>query len=626
MILITKSKTKPKTTPPSSHLSFLTSHLSFLFIFLFSISSLQAAYLENIPMQVIQPNGDTLHCYASGDEFFNYLHDKDGYTIIQNKDGFYMYALYEKEQIVPSRFIAGTVNPSKVGLRPYVVISTEEYQARRAKWFNYQDISRSKAANRNHGTLNNLVVFIRFSDEEEITKSFYTVEEMYNDQTPGYNSMYNYFETTSYGALTIPSTFYPEHNEDTIISYQDIYPRSYYQEYNETTNPNGYKPEERTSREHNLLRRAIEFIADQVPTSIDLDYNGDGFVDNVCFVVKGNVGAWSTLLWPHRWSLHSESEAASIHGYRVWDYNFMLEGASGYFNTAVLSHEMQHSLSYPDLYHYHNGTNLKPVGQWDIMENNPNPPQQSGAYMKWKYGNWLNEPKVIQPGTYTLNSVGTGLGDVGYKIPTSDPDQFFVLEFRDATDPFDKCYNNGTGLLIYRINTNWNGNAGYNPNDDIFDEVYIFRPDGYSPTQNGTIARAHFGPSDRTTFNANSNPPPFLTDGTTVNDLSITDITIHDKQVTFTYSNEIVYAVNDVEKTTGLFTMYPNPANNYLEIALTGEALTMQNINAQFFDLKGGLIKSFPINSNKMQIDISNLSKGFYVVKIGYESKKLIVK
>ena len=52
----------------------------------------------------------------------------------------------------------------------------------------------------------------------------------------------------------------------------------------------------------------------------------------------------------------------------------------------------------------------------------------------------------------------------------------------------------------------------------------------------------------------------------------------------------------------------------------------MHGISAQFFDAKGMLIKSIPLNSEKTQIDISNLAKGFYIVKVENEVKKLIVK
>ena len=534
---------KPSILPThksTNHLIISSPHhliISLFLIFSFSIFSTQAAYLKDIPTKLIQPNGEVLHCYASGDEFYNYLHDKDGYTIIQNNEGYYMYAMYDGNIIVASQFVAGTVNPSTIGLQPNVTISTKEYHARRSIWFDYDDIPRHKTSDRNHGTLNNLVVFIRFLGEAEISTIFSSVDNMFNNQTQGYNSMINYFKTTSYGHLTIPSYFFPEPNGNLILSYEDIYPRNYYQPYHSVTNPDGYQGGdngwERTTREHTLLRNAVEYIANHVPTDLNIDYDDDGYVDNVCFVIKGNVGNWANLLWPHRWALWSEY--ASIHGKQVWDYNFMLEDESHYFSNAVLSHEMQHTLSFPDLYHYyHSGPT--PVGNWDIMESNPHPPQQSGGYMKWKHGNWLFEPTIIQPGKYTLNSIGSGLGFVSYKIPSNDPSQFFVLEYRNANDPFDKCYPNGTGMLIYRINTTWNGNAGYNPPEGVYDEVYIFRSGGNDPTQYGTIEQAHFGPNGRTVFDANSNPKPFLTHGEMVTGLSITDITITGNKVSFTYN------------------------------------------------------------------------------------------
>ena len=41
------------------------------------------AYLRNVPLTVKQPNGVVVDCFATGDEFFNWLHDAAGYTIIR---------------------------------------------------------------------------------------------------------------------------------------------------------------------------------------------------------------------------------------------------------------------------------------------------------------------------------------------------------------------------------------------------------------------------------------------------------------------------------------------------------------------------------------------------------------
>jgi len=60
-----------------------------------------AAYLKDRPTTVKNPDGTEIHCYSSGDEYFNYLHDEQGYTIIQGSDGFYYYAITEGDNVIP---------------------------------------------------------------------------------------------------------------------------------------------------------------------------------------------------------------------------------------------------------------------------------------------------------------------------------------------------------------------------------------------------------------------------------------------------------------------------------------------------------------------------------------------
>ena len=59
---------------------------TFLTLIFFTIQVLTGAPLKDVPQTVIQPNGETLECFASGDEYHNWLHDENGFTIIQNKE------------------------------------------------------------------------------------------------------------------------------------------------------------------------------------------------------------------------------------------------------------------------------------------------------------------------------------------------------------------------------------------------------------------------------------------------------------------------------------------------------------------------------------------------------------
>lgn len=522
--------------------------LLILLLACFILAGAHAAYLKNIPMSVTQPDGTVLQCFASGDEFFNYLHDDKGYTIMRHpQTGYYVYAEVRDGMLVASNLVAGRHDPASKGLQPYALISPEEWMARRQAWKEPEKQTQNRDYVPNHGTLNNIVIFIRFSDDEQLTNSYSAIDNMFNDVSEGAISMRSYFRAASYGAIEIPTTFYPGHNGETIISYQDTYPRSYYEAYDEYSNPNGYQDENRAEREFSLLQRAVKYVNANypVPADLDIDFDEDGYVDNICFIVKGGVGEWNSLLWPHKWALYDRE--VYINNKRVWTFNFQLADASGYFNTSTMCHEMNHSLGAPDLYHYsYSGPTA--VGIWDLMENNATPPQHCGAYMKMKYGHWIDEiPEITQPGTYTLNPISSSSPDnVAYKIASSDPDQYYVLEYRDNTSLFETALP-GSGLLIYRIDTRFDGNAGYDASNGIFDEVYIFRPGG-SVSQDGSLYNAYFSSNvGRTEFNSSTEAYPFFTDGTRDYNFEIYNITNAGNAISFSYG-----ALGDCEAPTNL--------------------------------------------------------------------------
>ena len=92
---------------------------------------LMGALLYDVPVELQQPDGTTLHCFASGDEYYSRLHDGDGYTITQsNEDGFYYYALLKGGDIRPSTLRADqTQDLTRAGISPRIMIHKEEYLA-----------------------------------------------------------------------------------------------------------------------------------------------------------------------------------------------------------------------------------------------------------------------------------------------------------------------------------------------------------------------------------------------------------------------------------------------------------------------------------------------------------------
>ena len=100
--------------------------------FLFCSNFLFSAYLKNIPVELIQPDGSKINCLTSGDEFYNYLHDKNDFTIIQsNDDGYYYYAVKSNNNLIPSFYRVNSVNPQDVGLDSGQRISLSEYKLKK---------------------------------------------------------------------------------------------------------------------------------------------------------------------------------------------------------------------------------------------------------------------------------------------------------------------------------------------------------------------------------------------------------------------------------------------------------------------------------------------------------------
>jgi M6 family metalloprotease-like protein len=439
------------------------------------------------------------------------MHDENGYTIIQDAKGYYVYAVLAEGKLIPSEIMAGRDDPAKAGLTPGINLDPQEIGRIREGKARQMEIIRQKAAVNGKipkapqsGNFNNLVIFIRFADQNEYTSPISEYEGMFNSDPI---SLQNYFKEASYNQLTISSTLYPAAQGGMVISYQDSHNRNYFSPYHAETNVEGYKDEtEANQREHQLLYDAVTSIDGQVPADLAIDNDSDGNADNVVFIIQGPADAWADLLWPHRWVLWNN--AAYINGKRVWDYNFQLSESTG---VSVLCHEMFHSIGAPDLYRYQDKT-ISPVARWDLMSNNTTPPQHMTAYMKYRYGKWIDTiPEIQTSGTYALSPLSTASTGSYYKIASPySTSEYFMVEYRSQTHgTFDQGVP-GSGIIVYRINTakNGSGNA-YGPPD----ELYVYRPDG-TPVVNGQWLNAHFSSNvSRTQINDDTNPSSFLSDG-----------------------------------------------------------------------------------------------------------------
>lgn len=466
----------------------------------------RAAWLTDRPVTVTQPDGSKLEVLASGDEYFNWLHDAAGYVIKRNPEtGWFVYTRQTADALPePTNHVAGKVDPAGVGLQPGISIPMALVESRRAA----RQVSDTRTEGDpvpapKTGTLNNIVIFIKFSGDANFTTSSTTYESRFNGAAPA-NSIKSYYLEASYNALTVNTSMYPAPSGTTVLAYEDSHPRAYYEVYDATTNPIGYKEGEQAAREHLLLKNAVDYARSAIESSgLNFDGDNDGNVDNVCFIVKGSTEGWSELLWPHAWALYSYD--VRINGKRVWGYNFQLES---WIEPGVLCHELGHTLGAPDLYHYQTTTpNYDPVGAWDVMCGTANPPQHMTAWLKYKYLKWIPSiPVATTSGTYTLNPITSPTNNCLKIVSPNSTSEFFVVEYRRKTGTFESSVP-GSGLIVYRIKNGVSGNASAPP-----DELYIYRPNGTCTGGGGSPSSAHFSSAvGRTAINDATNPSSFLT-------------------------------------------------------------------------------------------------------------------
>lgn len=475
-------------------------------------SCLIAAPIYNMPLTLTQPDGTTFSCFASGDEYFHWLHDSEGYIIIQDSiTGYYCYAdTLSDGSLTASNKIASLTNKGIIKTFRVKNISIKEQEQTQFRYnpCSFDFVSAKNLVNGEQVVMNNIVIFIRFADQDEFSNTeIATIKSIMIDSTANSLSFKNYILESSFQKLKVNSFFYPQ--STTILSYQDIHPRNYYLPYS-ANNPIGYQEAIRKQREDSLLVRAINVIKNQISPDINLDADNNSLIDNVVFVAKGGPGDFSTILWPHRWNMYQN---CYINSKQVGTYNILL---SNYLDLGTICHEFLHTLGAPDLYHKNpNSDNvmMHPVDLWDVMANTQSQPQQTSTYIKYKYLHWIdNIPSILHTGTYTLNPITVATNNC-YTIPIPNQTEYLLLEYRKKTNIFDASIPNN-GILIYRINPNISGNFEGREAGGVDDEVYIYRLYGDLNNDGYCNVASHYNGYGGLAFSDVSNPNDFMSDGT----------------------------------------------------------------------------------------------------------------
>lgn len=478
-------------------------------------------------------------------------------------------------------------------------------------------------ADTNHSDIYNLVIFVRFSGEEEIDHDFHSIDSMFNCADLVSPSIYNYYKSSTYDQIHF-HTIFANVEQGEIHSYEARRPRGYYEPYS-ALNPIGYEGENPfvgiSMREAELLAEIINYVDEQhlVDPHQMLDGDGDGYIDNISFIVKGDCGAWASIMWPHMeyFPLDSVDYPVGINGKLPHAFNFEFEGASSsLFSVDVFRHEMGHSLGLPDLYHYVNYSDVDPADAWDMMGYNY-VMNQTATILKSKYLHVGEEPiRITENGTYTLYSNAASPTQNCYYIKSQlDSTQWYTFEYRNKQDLFDSGIPE-SGLIIGRwcdtIPASYTGMFA----DPFFDfenqahQYWVFRPGSNCDTIQGHISAAAFSAeSGRTSFGMNTDPHPYLTDATPDPTFEIYGVQENGDYLTFS----VMFNPDMIEEPViSQLSVYPNPTGGKFTIANT---LSKKFVAVQVYDIYGKMIFAQCTDKEQVEIDLTGSAPGVYVVR-----------
>lgn len=413
------------------------------------------------PEKIQQPDGSSITVCLHGDEFTHYTTTADGYTIVKNSAGYYVYAQQQAGQLVPSAVVArdesARTATDKVFLQS---IQKNIVPVETATGASLRATTKSMTAHpllHNYGkydmsNFRGLIILVEFTDCSFSRSDMkQLMDSMVNKK--GFDG----FMSTSLIPEKIRYTgsvrdYYYENSMGQFDPKFDIVGpvKVNYSQYYANSSTNG----------RTLAVAAAKAVNDSVDFSI-YDRDGDKKVDMIFFVYAGYganfSGNDSRLIWPHA----STITGTSLDGVQLGRYACSTEmygktGSNTIDGIGTICHEFSHVLGLPDEYDTDyassGGTSIHPA-KWTIMAsgsylNQSRTPAGYTLYERYALG--FAKPQVINAaGEYTLPPLNTS--NQGYRIDTQIKNEFFLIDNRQKSR-WD-AYLPGHGMTVFRVDS-----------------------------------------------------------------------------------------------------------------------------------------------------------------------------
>ena len=452
---------------------------SALLLFTAALMSISAMAIPAHPglLPMPQPDGTMVTIGLVGDEYYHFNITGDGYTVMLNERGAYVYAQLDGDKLQATDILAHdegertaeelallAVTPKRLTDQAAVTQANQ----RRAK----RNVDLSNFDFENFRGLVILIDFadVKFSAEDPV--AFYT--EMFS--TPDFRS---YVDPKTERTVNCPGSVRDYFNDQSNGAFKP--PFDVYGPY--TSSRNAAQCQRYSA---SIFSTALKTANDDVDFS-RYDNNNDGKVDMVFFLVAGLSSSFdgnnSGYLWPHASNLSSSfvnydgkkldryACSTELYGWESSSSSITVEGIG------TICHEFSHVLGLPDFYdtdYSGSGGESHNPGGWDLMAggsgyNYGRSPVGYTFFERYALG-WAEAKPLTNPGNYTLEPLNTSRE--GYILRTPVENEFFTIENRQRTG-WDS-YLPGHGMIVTRVDSTnaniwYNNQVNCNPNHNYFE-------------------------------------------------------------------------------------------------------------------------------------------------------------
>ena len=438
----------------------------FVVAVLLSLGSVHAVPARPGVMRLAQPDGSYVDLCQHGDEYMHFTTTDDGYTVVKDSRGYWVYAALRDGSLIPTAHVAHTADARSAREKSYLS-NIDRYQmpemsARNAQLLREERAAeaRTRAARRAQGydytKMRGLIILIEFSDQE-FSRSDYKelMTDMVNKENyTGYTnlsgrpiamtgSVHDYYRDNSGGLFT------PQFD---IVGPYKVSRSKYY--------PGGgdYNVSQ-------LIRETINAADPDVDFSL-YDGENDGIVDMVYVLFAGCgshiTGNDSRLLWPHASTIIGNYGSYLYKdGKRLGRYACSTEMTDSESNPSLdgigtICHEFSHVLGLPDFYdtdYQRSGGEADHPGDYSILA--------AGSYLNGgktpcgytlfeRYVMGFTKPTLIaEEGNFTLDPISEC--GTGYRINSPSSQEYFLLENRQL-DKWD-AYIPAPGMIVFRVDS-----------------------------------------------------------------------------------------------------------------------------------------------------------------------------